>query len=386
MPLTRAQAVALNATKLVTVEPAVDGWTVTAAYAVGALRCEDLLVRVRPKVGTVQVLRLLARCYGIDDLRLDQHSVEVLDDRDLTTILAVLFAQEAADAMVQGPLRGYRSEDQSLPVLRGRLRLREQEMRRFGQLVPLEVSVDEWTTDTDENRRLRAATQRLIALADLPELVRRRLLRLDRQLVEVKELPAGAPIPQWAPTRLNTKLHALLRLADLVLANQAVEHRVGDVSVRGFVLSMSRLFELLITRLMSEARSEIHVRAQQSSRLDTGGLLTIRPDLEFFSGKTVVGVADVKYKLLDDQGKFPNPDAYQLIAYCSRLGLDTGHLIYAAGDPRPEPLEMLGSGIRLVVHAVDLKQPVAAIEAAVRDVFGLVSAVELSARPSQGTW
>ena len=62
----------------------------------------------------------------------------------------------------------------SLPVLRGRLRLREQEMRRFGQLVPLEVSVDEWTTDTDENRRLRAATQRLSALADLPELVRRR--------------------------------------------------------------------------------------------------------------------------------------------------------------------------------------------------------------------
>jgi hypothetical protein len=58
---------------------------------------------------------------------------------------------------------------------------------------------------------------------------------------------------------------------------------------------------------MSEARSEIHVRAQQSSRLDTGGLLTIRPDLEFVRGKTVVGVADVKYKLLDDHGKFPNP-------------------------------------------------------------------------------
>jgi 5-methylcytosine-specific restriction enzyme subunit McrC len=81
----------------------------------------------------------------------------------------------------------------------------------------------------------------LIALADLPELVRRRLLRLDRQLVEVKVLPAGAPIPPWVPTRLNTRLHALLRLVDLVLAHQAVEHLVGNISVRGFVLSVSRL-------------------------------------------------------------------------------------------------------------------------------------------------
>lgn len=46
---------------------------------------------------------------------------------------------------------------------------------------------------------------------------------------------------------------------------------------------MSRLFELLITRLMAEAKSEIRVKAQQSSQLDIGGLLTIRPDLEILS-------------------------------------------------------------------------------------------------------
>jgi 5-methylcytosine-specific restriction enzyme subunit McrC len=364
--LTRAEAVALNAAKLVSVQPTVDGWIVTAAHTVGALRCGHFHVRVQPKVGTIQALRLLARAHGVRDLSLDQQTIEVIRDQDLTTVLAALFAQEAASAMAEGPLRGYRSEDQSLAVVRGRLRLKEQYLRRFGQLVPLEVTVDEWTLDTDENRRVRAAGQRLLALPELPPLVRRRLLRLDRQLAEVTSLPLGAPVPPWMPTRLNAKMHAILRLADLVLANQAVEHRVGDVRVSGFTLSMALLFERLVTRVLWESGSEVRVVGQRQSDLDATGVLKIKPDLVFLAGRSVVGVADVKYKLLDENGKFPNADAYQLITYCSRLGLDVGHLIYAAGDPCPEPLQILGSGVRLVIHAVDLGRSVSDIEQAVR--------------------
>lgn len=44
--LTRAEAAALNASQLVSVQPRPDGWRVTAAYAVGAVRCGVLTVRV----------------------------------------------------------------------------------------------------------------------------------------------------------------------------------------------------------------------------------------------------------------------------------------------------------------------------------------------------
>jgi 5-methylcytosine-specific restriction enzyme subunit McrC len=168
------------------------------------------------------------------------------------------------------------------------------------------------------------------------------------------------------PTRLNAKMHAILRLADLVLANQAVEHRVGDVRVSGFTLSMALLFERLVTRLLWDPGSDVRVVGQRQSDLDATGVLKIKPDLVFLAGRSVVGVADVKYKLLDENGKFPNADAYQLITYCSRLGLDVGHLIYAAGEPCPEPIVVLGSGVRLIIHAVDLDKPLPEIEAAVR--------------------
>jgi 5-methylcytosine-specific restriction enzyme subunit McrC len=370
--LTLAEAAALNATRLVTVQPVGGAWRVTAAYAVGALRCGELVIRVRPKVGELQVLRLLARAHGLAGLSLDKSLVHVAADPDLTTVLAGLFAQEAATALAAGPLRGYRSEEHTLNVLRGRLRLREQELRRFGQLVPLEVTFDEWTADTDENRRIRAATRRLLALGNLPTAVRDRLLHVDRLLADVRLPPPGAQLSPWIPTRLNLRLHRLLHLADLVLAHSTVEHRAGDVQVHGYVLSMSWLFERLITQLLSERPGLVRVSAQRTSQLDAAGRLTIKPDLVFLDGRTVVAVADTKYKLLDESGRFPNADAYQLITYCARLGLGTGHLIYAAGEPCPEPYLITGAGVQLVVHALDLAQPLPDLE---RDVAALASRI-----------
>ncbi len=367
--LTRAEAAALNATKLVTVQPAASGWSVTAAYLVGTVRCGELLIRVRPKVGELQVLRLLARAHGIRGLTLDPSLVEVEQANDLTTVLAALFAHEAAGALAAGPLRGYRTQDDTLSVLRGRLRLREQELRRFGQLAPLEVTFDDWTADTVENRRLRAAARRLLGLGGLPEAVRRRLLWVDRLLADAPVAPRGTVLAPWTPTRLNSRLHRLLHLADLVLAGGTVEHRLGGVEVHGYVLSMSWLFEQLLTRLLQEQPGPLRVETQRMSHLDAGKRLTIKPDLVLLDRREVVGVADLKYKLLDETGRFPNADAYQLVTYCTRLGLNIGHLIYAAGDPLPEPYEILGADLRLLIHSVDLTGTIEDLEWQVDALF-----------------
>lgn len=240
--LSLAEAAALNASKLLTATPGAAGWQVTAAYAVGALNVGGLVVRVAPKIGTVQVLRLLARAHGVRHLDLDDAHVGVDEAVDLTAVLASLFAQEAGFAFAAGPLRGYRTQDQTLNVVRGRLRVRDQELRRFGMLVPLEVTVDEWTADTDENRRIRAAARRLLVLPGVLAGTRRVLLHVDRLLTDVQLPPRGQRLPDWVPTRLTTRLHRLLSLADLVLSNANVEHRTGSVQAHGFVVPMEKLF------------------------------------------------------------------------------------------------------------------------------------------------
>lgn len=365
--LSRAEAAALNASQLVSVQPGPSGWRITAGYVVGAVRVGELTVRVRPKVGTLQVLRLLARAYGVRGLILDDSSVGIDVDDDLTAALAVLFAQEASSALALGPLRGYRTEDQSLSVVRGRIRLRDQELRRFGQVVPIEVTVDEWTTDTDENRLIRAAARRLMTLPAVPAHAMAGLQRLDRLLADVTLPVPGAILPRWTATRLNVRLHRLLGLADVVLQNSTLEHRPGAVVASGFVVRMEWLFETLIARLLAEKDGTLRTLAQSTYQLDDLGLLTIKPDLVLVDGATAVAVGDTKYKILGPDGKVPTPDAYQMVTYCRRLGLATGHLIYAGGVDAneaaiPKRLDVINAGVTIVLHRVDLAQSIGAIE------------------------
>ncbi len=381
--LTQNEAVALNASKLVSVTPSAQGWTVTAAFSVGALSVSGMAVRVQPKVGLVKTLQLLARAHGIRHLSLDEAHIGIAAEGDLSTVLAALFAQEATSALASGPLRGYRTEDQSISVLRGRLRLRDQDLRRFGMLVPLEVTVDEWTTDTDENRLIRAACVRLLGLPGLPHGVRHRLRHADRLFADVHLLLPGVPVPLWTPTRLNKRLHRLLRLAEIVLKHAAVEHHANDVQVSGFVVPMEKLFEDLVAQLLREQVSGARVRAQGKYALGTSGHLNIQPDLVFFRDGVEVAVADTKYKILNEKKKLRNEDAYQLITYCTRLGLEAGHLIYAVGvEDRdadiPAEHDIQRSPVRLVVHRIDLKRDLDQLE---RDIETIGTAILQHAPP-----
>ncbi|SDC78195.1 5-methylcytosine-specific restriction enzyme subunit McrC [Geodermatophilus telluris] len=370
--LTRAEAVALSGTKLVTATPEGDGWKVAAGQWVGAVRCGDLKVRVAPKVGAVKVLQLLARAHGVRNLHVDADQLGLADDADLSTVLAVLFEREAQTALAQRPQRGYRTEDQSLPVVRGRIRLVDQALRRFGVVTPIEVTVDEWTLDTDENRRLRAATRVLLTLPGIPKATRSGLRRVDRMLAEVTLLPRGARLPPWISTRLNRHLHRLLYLADLALGGGSVEHRVGDVVAHGFALNMAWVFEALVAQVLEEEclrSGPGRLLSQQTYALDEGERITIKPDLVVSAGSEVLAVADTKYKLLDDDGSFPNADSYQLITYALRLGLSAGHLLYA-GKPLSHPgvHAIRGSDISLHIHAVDLTQALPDIERQVHEI------------------
>lgn len=377
VPLTNAEAAALNASGMITATPQVSGWTVAAQYVVGTLRRGDLVVRVAPKVGAVQVLTLLARADGASWLTIDTEQVDVDDQSDLSAVLARLFCAEAAAALAGGPLRGYRTEDQTLPVLRGRVRLRDQYLRRFGQLVPLEVTVDEWTVDTDENRLIRSAALVLLQQPGLSRAVELDLRRIDRILTDATPLTPGEPAPPWGPTRINARLHNLLGLSELVLRHGGVDNDPGETPVHGFWLNMATLFERLLARLLEEA--DPLWRQPTNQPLDSRGELQFRPDFLREDGFAVTAVADAKYKLLGDAGKPSNADVYQLVTYCARLGLVQGHLLYADGGAAPAPYVIPGTGISVAVHRIDLTNSLPKLEAR---VHALASVLAGQVRPA----
>jgi 5-methylcytosine-specific restriction enzyme subunit McrC len=252
-------------------------------------------------------------------------------------------------------------------VVRGRLREAEQIRRHFGRTPPVEISYDAYTTDTAENRILRAATERLLRLPGVPGPVRRRLAHQRLRLADALPLVSGRELPSWHPSRLNSRYQPALRLAEAVLRSTSPEHRPAGsepLAIDGFLLDMNKLFEDFVTVALREALQEHGLIAylQDVHHLDTAGLVRVRPDLvvRTADGRTPLAVVDAKYKVEKPDGLL-NADLYQALAYATVLGLREAHLVYAAGR-QPERFHEVrgttggpgGRGVRLYQHAVDL--------------------------------
>jgi 5-methylcytosine-specific restriction enzyme subunit McrC len=168
---------------IVTRSPGSTGWDVAAGKKVGVARIGDLQVTVRPKIMMDRLVFLMGYARRPDFWR-DQ-TVLLDADIDLVEALAESFRRLATKALEQGLLQGYRSVDEALPLVRGRIRVGEQISRRFGRGLPIEVTYDDFTVDIAENRLLLAATLRLLHMPMLPRRVRKSLLRVRLQLADV---------------------------------------------------------------------------------------------------------------------------------------------------------------------------------------------------------
>jgi 5-methylcytosine-specific restriction enzyme subunit McrC len=127
-------------------------------------------------------------------------------------------------------------------------------------------------------------------------------------------------------------------------------------------------------RLRESAQLAIggHVEAQSRHHLDVAGKVLLKPDIVWRFGGTIAAVVDAKYKAEKPSG-YPNADLYQLLAYCTVLGLKVGHLVYAAGNEEPVRHRVRQAGTEILCHALDLNCPPADLLAEVRVLAGSVA-------------
>jgi 5-methylcytosine-specific restriction enzyme subunit McrC len=375
VPMTTDQARVLAASEVVSVVPTLDRpgrWFVGPAGKVGAARIGDLTVRVTPKVKIARLLFLLG--YSVHGPAWQPSAVDVGTADDLVPAIAAALWRQLARAIHQGLLPGYVTVEETSPVLRGRLRESAQLAARHGLPLPLEIRHDEFTVDIAENQILRTAAERMLLVPRVDEESRRMLRRLLRDFADVSSIPRGDPIPAWQPTRLNARYHAALRLAELVLRATSVEHAVGTVAVNGFLIDMPRLFQDFVTVALREALEGAYggyVAAEPLHHLDEAGRVRLYPDIVWHVGGSPAAVIDAKYKAEKPRG-YPNADLYQLLAYCTILGLRTGHLVYARGNEEPTRHVVRGAGVEVVCHALDLGRSSDTLLADVRELAAAI--------------
>lgn len=362
--LSETQAQALRGTGYVSVDPAWgDGWLVTPKSVIGSFAVDDVEVHVAPKLPIARLLFLLG--YATSDTYWQLSSVELDDADGLVSAMADAFVRQADRAVAHGLLQGYRVRRESAPTVRGRLLIAEQVTRRYGMAVPVEVVYDDYDVDIPENQILAAATRALLRVPGVRREARQRLAHLRRTLAGVSVPAPGAPIPTWTRSRLNTRYHPALALAELVLRATSIEAGGRGTRAIGFVVVMSTLFEAFVTVALRVAlleRAGGVLSAQDRWTLDEGSMIPVRPDIVWYSpgalGRSVDGsaagaVIDAKYKAERPSG-YPNADLYQMLAYCTVAGLDIGHLVYARGQTEPREVQVSRGGVTLMQHALDL--------------------------------
>jgi 5-methylcytosine-specific restriction enzyme subunit McrC len=149
-------------------------------------------------------------------------------------------------------------------------------------------------------------------------------------------------------------------MAHLVLQGASAEHLSGGLRMNGFLFDMNKVFEDFVCVALREALAFYGGHATFQARnifLDTEDAIRMRPDLVWYGEPGApLAVADAKYKVSKPHG-YPDADLYQMLAYCTSLGLNEGHLIYAKGNAPHSGHAVRRSGITLHQHALDLDSP-----------------------------
>ena len=347
-----------------TVEPALgeDGtYQITPSSVVGAVEIGDLSVLIWPKIGIPKLLSLA--CYALGVIRSDEKRQFDFDE-DVETLpdtLALALAAAARTAFARGLLHGYRTEEEALLTVRGRIRFEDQLRRRFGMSLPVEVRYDEFTDDIMENRLVKAAITRLGEMRIRSPRARRGLGWVATMLENVSHVNfARNDVPEVTINRLNEHYRGVVGLSRLILQNCAFETNRGSVRAVGFVMDMNTLFQEFLIVALREAMgltprvfcTDNQLRGRRSIHLDEAHRVNLKPDMTWWESDKCVFVGDAKYKKTDGIGQ--HSDLYQLLAYVAALNLPGGMLIYAEGRADPDTHQVKHNGKRLEVVGLDL--------------------------------
>ena len=338
VPLTADQLQALQRAAPsidITPTPTSGIWDLRPASQVGVVRLPNLTVEIRPKLSIDRVLFLAS--YALGAFRLKPDVADLDQSTDLVEAMVQLFHTAVRQATGRGLLQGYQTREETLNVVRGRIRIEEQLRRRFGIAVPIEVRYDEFTPDIPANRLLKAAVRRLAWLPQRSPNTRRLLSVMRAVFANVSTVEyRPTHLPEVPVTPLNAHYQPALALARLILQSGAVELASGKVESAAFLIDMNQVFEDFVVVALRDALSLTEYTFPQEGRghdlcLDEGRDIRLKPDISWWQGDRCVFVGDAKYKRTTVHGA-QNHDIYQALAYALAAGLPSALLIYAHDD------------------------------------------------------
>jgi 5-methylcytosine-specific restriction enzyme subunit McrC len=291
---------------------------------------DDLLIRVKPKVPIANLFAMLEVAYNLRSFRLFDGEIQVESLDEIYERIVSILARRVLDRARKGLYRGYVSESDELPYVRGSIDVVNAALNAKRGIASVPCRYQEHTADVDENQILHWTLHA----------VRRQALRrqqVRRELDGARRILAGTvTIRQFSPAdcvnrlynRLNDDYAPLHGLCRFILEQSGPTVQSGDRTFIPFELEMPKLFEAFVAEwLRINGPPEVSVRPQHRAQLDANFQIQLHIDIllcDKASGRPIA-VLDTKYKLAERPA---DDDIYQVSFYARELQAKRAVLVY----------------------------------------------------------
>lgn len=312
------------------------GSEVRVVDAIGVIQVGDKVLAVHPKVPGDHVLQLLAEGGALP--RMSESPVAVGTGEHLFDLLARWLVVSSEEVLRGDLIRDYRTHDETLTYVRGRIDVRRTALRLLGGRPELICEYDDLDVDTPVNRVLLAAI-RIVTRSPLAQATTRS--RANRLIGHFNGVTETKPDDLSAQVEPRTWYYRqALSLAKLILRGSAVDLAAGDTPASAFLLRTPEHVEAGVRSLLSSRLSPDHSVTKKGLALPPTRK-TLNPDLVFDGGNCV---GDVKYQL--QGGDWDTAHLYQAVTFAT--GFRAEHalvLTFTTGPPPRPPLKVGNVGL-----------------------------------------
>ena len=294
-------------------------------------------------------LEMLRDWRGLKEARLPEASIRDLRRFEMWEVFFHLFLMNAFRLAQRGLARRYRTVENNLPYLRGRIRFPEHVRRNAANQARFFVGYDEFSADRPANRLIRATLDLLALRARRPR--NRQLLHQLR--IAFAEIPPSAnPQTDWDRHSLDRSMRhygEVMPWVGLLLFRRGLSTFPGKHRNRALLFRMEQVFEDFVAasfRRYAQAGYAVQPQGPQEHLASTDSeerVFAMRPDLTLLSDGTRRAVLDAKWKELKEPPDRSNSgiarsDLYQLFAYGKKYGVRSVALIYPWTEGFREPV------------------------------------------------
>jgi 5-methylcytosine-specific restriction enzyme subunit McrC len=299
---------------------------------VGTVVCPTCRLLIRPKIPIENLFYLLDPTGPVPSLS-DQ--VTPLPGTEFLDFLAGRLAQLLKERAAAGLHRAYQERADQGPFLRGQVDLPAHVRDRNSRKDQLHCRFEEFTPDVLCNQIPKATAELAVRSPLLGDGVRVTLRRTLEAFTAVTSITVDRDsFPAAITDRLTEAYRPLLNLCRVLVESLGLGEHAGSTACPAFLLDMEEVFERYVTAgvvraFAGHSRVLVSVQPLFTANKSDASLpdIHLRPDFTIAAGDRPFLVGDAKWKNLAGS-PLVTADLYQVITYCTALGVNRGVLVY----------------------------------------------------------